>query len=164
MTDSDQIDTWLLDVFRLYEARSSVARRRGVWRSEQGRLFLTTWMKALAEEGALDLAILLVDGVAEAFTFVIADSDVHYLYALAFDPTSGVARDSPGEQLLVEAMKTAAREGATHFDFLVGDESYKRSWATENRAVSTRVVGGSRSSRKLITAFYQARQAVRRRL
>ncbi len=164
VTDPDQVDAWLPDVFRLYEARSRVARRRGVWRSKRGRLFLASWMKALADEGALDLAILLVDGQAEAFTFVIADPDVHYLYALAFDPSSPVARDSPGEQLLVEAMKGAAQQGAVYFDFLVGDEPYKRAWATELRAVSTRVIGGSAASRRLISTSFELRQAVRNRL
>ncbi len=132
--------------------------------SAQGRLFLASWMKALAQEGALDLGILLVDGRAEAFTFVITDPDAPYLYALAFDPASPAARDSPGEQLLVEAMKTATEEGAGYFDFLVGDESYKRSWATEFRPVSTRVVGGSRIARRLVSAFFEVRQAVRNRL
>jgi CelD/BcsL family acetyltransferase involved in cellulose biosynthesis len=163
-TDPDQVDAWLPDVFRLYEARSAVAKRRGVWRTLQGRLFLASWMKALAEEGALDLSILLVDGHAEAFTFVITDPDAHYLYALAFDPASPASRDSPGEQLLVEAMKRAASEGAAHFDFLVGDESYKRSWATEFRPVSTRLVGGNRATRQLIGAMFELRQAIRTRL
>ncbi|MFT4604165.1 MAG: CelD/BcsL family acetyltransferase involved in cellulose biosynthesis [Rhodothermales bacterium] len=164
VTDSDHVQEWLPDVFRLYEARASVVRRRGVWKSKRGQLFLASWMKGLADEGALDLAILSVDGRAEAFTFVIADPDVHYLYALAFDPSSPVARDSPGEQLLVEAMKSAAGEGALHFDFLVGDESYKRAWATEFRPVSTRVVGGSPTSRRLISAPFAVRQALRNRL
>lgn len=164
VTESDQIDAHLPEVFRLYEARSKVVRRRGVWRTRRGRLFLASWMKALADEGALDLTILSVDGKAEAFTFVIADRDAHYLYALAFDPGSPAARESPGEQLLVEGMKAAAVKGAKYFDFLVGDEAYKRSWAAENREVSTQVVGGGHASRRLVSEAFRLRQALRNRV
>jgi len=39
----------------------------------------------------------------------------------------------PGRSVMARAIQGAADEGATEFDFLRGDEEYKRAWGTETR-------------------------------
>ena len=141
ISDPDSAEKWLPTVFRLYQARASVVRRGRLWKSEAGRAFITNWMVRLAHEGALDLSLILVGDRAEAFAFGIVDQQAYYLYGLAFDPGSEVAKWSPGEQLLVHLIRGYAEQGKTYFDFLVGDESYKGAWADERRSVQTHLVG-----------------------
>lgn len=161
VTSLEDLERWTPSLFALYEKRSRSVRRRGVWTNPRGRRFLEAWMRELALEGALEVTLLLADGVPEAFTFVIADADTHYLYGLAFDPESRFARDSPGEQLLVRAMESATKKGASWFDFLVGDEPYKRKWATESRKVTTRLLVPNAALRLLLKAWFSGRQRVR---
>jgi CelD/BcsL family acetyltransferase involved in cellulose biosynthesis len=151
VTQPDQIGDWLPAAFDLYAARAASVRRGRLWQSDRGRAFLETWMRRLSGEHALDLAFLLVAGEPQAFAFGIADPDAYYLYGLGFDPRSRLARWSPGEQLLVHLLETAALRGMRNFDFLVGDEPYKRAWATERRVVSTALLGPNRVAQEALS-------------
>ncbi len=161
ITDGDDLALWLPSAFRLYEARAASVRRGRLWQTTRGKAFLASWMGELAGEGALDLSFLLVGGEPQAFAFCIADADSCYLYGLGFDPASPLARWSPGEQLLIHLMKSASEKGCQYFDFLVGDEPYKRAWATENRLVQTVALGPNRAVREALLAWPRLTGAAR---
>ncbi|NNE69525.1 MAG: GNAT family N-acetyltransferase [Rhodothermales bacterium] len=159
--DAAGVREWLPKALRLYVARAAVAKRRGVWQTEKGRRFLEDWMTGLAAEGALDLSFLMVDGRPEAFIFGISDPASFHLYGLAFDPGSPLSRFSPGEQLLVHALKRACETGQSFFDFGVGDEPYKRAWGDGVRAVNAHVLGPEGITRSAIARWFKGRQAIR---
>jgi CelD/BcsL family acetyltransferase involved in cellulose biosynthesis len=50
-----------------------------------------------------------------------------YYYQSGWDPA--IAKLSPGSLCVARAVRTAIEEGLTVFDFLRGDESYKRRWS-----------------------------------
>ncbi len=54
-----------------------------------------------------------------------------YYYLLASYQDSGLARFGPGAAHLRELLRTAIERGFHHFDFTIGDESYKRDWCDE---------------------------------
>jgi CelD/BcsL family acetyltransferase involved in cellulose biosynthesis len=54
-----------------------------------------------------------------------------FFYLSGFDPLW--ARYSPGNALVGAAIAQAAREGATRFDFLRGQEAYKYRWGAADR-------------------------------
>ena len=53
-----------------------------------------------------------------------SDEDCYYLYNSSFDPAHSAL--SPGVVLLSSLIERAIGEGLTRFDFLKGDETYKR--------------------------------------
>ena len=54
-----------------------------------------------------------------------------YYYLLASYQDSELARFGPGAAHLRELLRTAIERGFHHFDFTIGDESYKRDWCDE---------------------------------
>ena len=58
-----------------------------------------------------------------------------FWYKPSFDPA--FARRSPGEVLLRALIEQAHVEGATYFDFGLGDEAFKARFATERRPLLT---------------------------
>jgi len=63
----------------------------------------------------------------ECFRF----GDTVSFYTTGFDPSW--AAYGPGRAVMARAIRGAVDEGAAEFDFLRGDESYKRSWGTATR-------------------------------
>jgi CelD/BcsL family acetyltransferase involved in cellulose biosynthesis len=109
----------------------------------------------LLEEGRLRMHRLDVDGrIAAAISCFRYDATVSF-YTTGYDP--GLAAYGPGRRLMALAIRSAIGEGAAGFDFLRGDEPYKRSWgAVDRHDQRIRFATGPRG--RLIT---QARQAAR---
>jgi len=69
---------------------------------------------------------LTSDGQVIAAIYGFFDKDRFWFYQSGFQPAW--ARFSPGSLILEFAVSEAIRHGATVFDFLRGDESYKAEW------------------------------------
>lgn len=80
---------------------------------------------------------LLADqgGKAAACVFGYSDADSYYLYNSSFDPAH--SRSSPGVVLLSSMIEKAVSEGLSRFDFLKGDETYKRRLGAVHRPLYT---------------------------
>ena len=80
---------------------------------------------------------LLADqgGKAAACVFGYSDADGYYLYNSSFDPAYSAA--SPGVVLLASMIEKAVKEGLSLFDFLKGDETYKRRLGAVHRSLYT---------------------------
>jgi CelD/BcsL family acetyltransferase involved in cellulose biosynthesis len=102
---------------------------------ERHRTFYRDLTTALDGTGRLRFAELLLDGspVASHHGFMLAGRFLYY------KPTFELARArwSPGQVLLRRLIARAAEEGATEFDFGLGDEDYKRRYATRRRVLRT---------------------------
>ncbi|MDE0230756.1 MAG: GNAT family N-acetyltransferase [bacterium] len=80
---------------------------------------------------------LLADrgGGAAACVFGYSDADSYYLYNSSFDPAYSAS--SPGVVLLSSMIEKAVSEGLSRFDFLKGDETYKRRLGAVHRPLYT---------------------------
>ncbi len=78
------------------------------------------------DAGRLRLHRLDVEGRMAAAIFCFRHGDTVSFYTTGYDP--GLAAYGPGRRVLAAAIRSAIDEGATRFDFLRGDEPYKRSW------------------------------------
>ena len=80
---------------------------------------------------------LLADqqGRATACVFGYSDADGYYLYNSSFDPA--FSSSSPGVVLLSSMIEKAVREELSRFDFLKGDETYKRRLGAVHRPLYT---------------------------
>ena len=80
---------------------------------------------------------LLADqqGRATACVFGYSDADGYYLYNSSFDPA--FSSSSPGVVLLSSMIEKAVSEELSRFDFLKGDETYKRRLGAVHRPLYT---------------------------
>ncbi len=75
------------------------------------------------------------DGETAACVFGYSDVDCYYLYNSSFDPSYSAF--SPGMVLLSSLIEKVISEGLTRFDFLKGDETYKRRLGAVRRPLYT---------------------------
>ncbi|ROZ77078.1 GNAT family N-acetyltransferase [Ramlibacter sp. WS9] len=79
--------------------------------------------RALAAQGAARILTLRLDGRPVAFHYWFVMGKTMYVHRLAFDPE--LARFSPGQVTLLQAIADASSEGVRRVEFLGGNERYK---------------------------------------
>jgi CelD/BcsL family acetyltransferase involved in cellulose biosynthesis len=80
----------------------------------------------LSEAGKARFHVLRLDGRIVAVAYILAEGERSSGYLSGFDPE--LVAYSPGALLLEYSVAEAIRGGAREFDFLRGEEAYKRDW------------------------------------
>lgn len=134
------------DAFEFLEALLSLHAARWRTRGEAGVLADEHVIRAhrealpgLLAAGVLRLHALRLDGRIIAVLYGLTDRRMHprfYYYLGGFDPVC--ERLSPGTLLIAHAMEQAIQESCGEFDFLRGNESYKRLWGARERPLYRR--------------------------
>jgi CelD/BcsL family acetyltransferase involved in cellulose biosynthesis len=84
------------------------------------------------------------------------------LYSMGWDPESAISQLSPGIVLIAESIRDAIANGMRYYDFLRGDESYKRHLTKSARKTITLLVGRSANARLYLQAL-RAKDAFKNR-
>jgi CelD/BcsL family acetyltransferase involved in cellulose biosynthesis len=134
--DSDRLDAAMDDLFRLHEQRWQMRGEAGVCADPRVQSFHRQVARALLAAGMLRFYRLWIGGALAAVYYGFAAKGTAYAYLGGFDPSQ--ARLSPGAQIMAHAIGEAAAEGAAHFDFLRGGESYKYAWGAVDRGKISR--------------------------
>jgi CelD/BcsL family acetyltransferase involved in cellulose biosynthesis len=129
--------------------------------SAAARRFYAEVCTRYAERGLLDLTLLEVGGRAVAGSLGFVDRDTYYYYLPAWEPS--LAPLAPSSLLLGHQVERAYTLGLKRFDFMLGDEQYKASWATEDRATVNLLVGAPTLRGQAAFATLRGTQAARRR-
>jgi CelD/BcsL family acetyltransferase involved in cellulose biosynthesis len=106
--------------------------------SEAARRFYAEACERYQGRGLLDLTLLEVGGRAVAGSVGFVDRGTFYYYLPAWDP--GLATFAPSSLLLAHLVERACDAGLQRFDFMLGEEAYKASWATDQRTTVNLVV------------------------
>jgi CelD/BcsL family acetyltransferase involved in cellulose biosynthesis len=124
----------------LFEQHKKRWRKRGLPGAFIGRLqtFHQDWATHAIDKGWLWLSILRLDGEAVGAIYAMALGNTCYYYQAGFDPAKGSI--SPGTLLVAATIRRAIDEGKTQFDFLRGDEPYKRRWKPQHEYKNLRLV------------------------
>jgi CelD/BcsL family acetyltransferase involved in cellulose biosynthesis len=88
--------------------------------------FHREWVDLAARRGWLWLSALHVDDQPIGAIYAMSLGHTAYYYQAGFDPEKGAV--SPGTLLVAHSIRRAIDEGKRHFDFMRGDEGYKRRW------------------------------------
>jgi len=131
----DEVEEVLSALFVLHQRRWNERWLPGVFYSKTTRKFHRMVASDLVERGWLRLHYLKLDGVIEAVLYCFSINGVTSYYQGGFEPT--LARLSLGSVITGLAIRQAVSEGNGKFDFLRGDEPYKRRW-TQGRAAWNR--------------------------
>ena len=128
----DQLEADMTTFFRLHDLR--MAEHGGSTLSTpRAQAFHRDFARAALERGWLRLWTLELDGQPAASWYGWRVGDRYAFYNQGLDPEW--ARISPGTVLLAKVLETALEEGASEFDFLLGDETFKFRFADQTREV-----------------------------
>jgi CelD/BcsL family acetyltransferase involved in cellulose biosynthesis len=118
-------------------------RRRGLPGAFLGKAvrFHKEWSALAARNGWLRLSVLKLDGEPIGAIYAMALGGTTYYYQAGFDPAKGSV--SPGTLLVAQTIRTAIEEGASQFDFMRGDEPYKRRWKPNHAYRNLRLIASA---------------------
>ncbi|MCX7799695.1 MAG: GNAT family N-acetyltransferase [Fimbriimonadales bacterium] len=102
----------------------------GAFVGRRSEAFHRQWARAASERGWLRLGVLEFEGQAIGAIYAMAVGGACYFYQCGFDPSRKSL--SPGTLLVAATIRHAIGEGLRTFDFLRGDEPYKRRWKPQN--------------------------------
>lgn len=123
-----QLMSVLEDLIEIQAKRELDAGRRLKTRDANDGAFLRQIISVHAEADLVEATVLRIDGVIGAFTLDFIDGAARRLWTLAFDPAY---RDYGIGRLCVDATieRALSTPECTEYDFMKGDESYKRTFA-----------------------------------
>jgi CelD/BcsL family acetyltransferase involved in cellulose biosynthesis len=156
----DELDADMRLFFDLHDKRFT-ERGGSSLSAERARGFHLDFAAAALEQGWLRLWFLELNGSPAAAWYGWRVGDRYSYYNSGFDPE--FAALSPGLVLISAVIESAFEEGATVFDFLLGEESYKYRFAEEERTVSDVTLARSlpHPASVVTAAEYGARRAGR---
>jgi CelD/BcsL family acetyltransferase involved in cellulose biosynthesis len=126
------------------------------------RPFLRSFAAGAAREGWLRLWHLVVDDQPVASWLGWNLGGRYSYYQAGLDDSW--SRFSPGTLLLAQTIRASIDEGASTYDFLLGDESYKRRFTNDEREVTSIALGWHWSPLLGLTAFRWKLQSALQRL
>lgn len=91
--------------------------------------YLHRWLAAHSDKGVFYAIVVQGNPIAVLYGFEFAQR--FFYYQIAHDPAFG--HWSPGTVLLMYVLEDCCSKGLQEFNFLQGDEGYKRAWTTEAR-------------------------------
>ncbi len=134
----------LVRLFDMHAGRDAERVGTGVFVRKSGREFFEDLSLRFSEAGLLDAAGIDVGDQPIALAYGLRLHDTYYYWICTYDRRYG--QYSPGHLLIDYLLRTGLEVGLTRFDFMVGTEPYKDTWATERHTdhlVTCRVRGHS---------------------
>jgi len=127
------------------------------------RRFHLEWARLAVEAGMLRLSVLRHRGEPVGAVYGMAQGQTVYYYQAGFDPKAG--NISPGTLAVAHTIRRAIEEGMRQFDFMRGDEPYKRRWQPQRCWANERIlVPGQGSLGRMASAWNLAGSRVEGRL
>lgn len=136
------VDRGLGILFDLHKARWKERHLPGAFLGKTVS-FHREWAPLAAKNGWLNLGILHVDKQPIGAIYAMSSATSVFYYQAGFDPAHGSV--SPGTLLVASTIRRAIDEGRRHFDFMRGDEGYKRRWKPQHELKNVRLVSPVRS-------------------
>jgi CelD/BcsL family acetyltransferase involved in cellulose biosynthesis len=128
------------EFFRLHNSRWDEREGGSTITSPTVRAFHEDFAAAARERGWLRMSFLEVEGTAVAALYAWRIGGRYAYFQAGFD--TAWADRSVGLVLMAHTVREAIEEGADEYDLLLGGETYKARFATDEREVETLVVAG----------------------
>lgn len=164
--DSTTLQTDLEIFFQLHVARWRQRFLPGAFVGGRIKNFHLQWGQSALLKGMLWLGILEHESRPVGAIYVMRHQETAFFYQAGFDPTAKAL--SPGSLLVSQLIKRSIESGLTTFDFLRGDEPYKRRWQPQHEYKNLRLLIGNGSLGKFgmqwNLAAARVEQAVRNKL
>ena len=113
----------------LHQQRREMLGQPGCFEDSEFEEFLKTACHELVQEGLAELNVIEKSGKPFATSLSFISNQKWMMYQTGFDVSR--YKESPGYQIVLQAIHRAIERGCTVFDFLRGDEPYKSRWLTD---------------------------------
>ena len=113
----------------LHQQRRELLSQAGCFADSNFEHFLKNSTLALIENGLAELTVIEKDECPIASSLSLFNNDKWMLYQTGFDVR--FQKESPGYQIVLQAVRTAIKRNFSEFDLLRGDEPYKARWNTD---------------------------------
>ncbi|WP_116709673.1 GNAT family N-acetyltransferase [Actinomycetospora cinnamomea] len=144
----DEVRRDVAEFFRLHAARWDDREGGSTITSPTVHAFHDDFAAAALARGWLRMTFLEISGEAVAALYAWRIGGRYAYFQAGFDPAW--AERSVGLVLMAHTVREAIAEGADEYDLLLGDETYKARFATDEREVSTLVVAGALDPTRLL--------------
>lgn len=144
----DEVPRDVAEFFRLHAARWDEREGGSKLTSPTVRAFHEDFAGAALRRGWLRMSFLEVEGAAVAVLYAWRIGGRYAYFQTGFDPAW--ADRSVGLVLMAHTVREAIAEGADEYDLLLGDETYKARFATDERPIETLVVAGALDPTRLL--------------
>ncbi len=124
-------------LFELHKARWKKRHLPGAFMASSMR-FHREWAELAQKQGWLWLSILRLQDCPIGAIYAMNLGSTTYYYQAGFDPDQGAV--SPGTLLVASTIRRSIDEGMQKFDFLRGDEGYKRRWKPQREHKNFRTI------------------------
>ena len=134
--ESHELESGLNAFFETHRMRW---RKRGLPGAFVGRRiqgFHRDWLALAGPRGWVWLSVFERGGETVGTLYAMRLGDTCYFYQAGFDPSCSAL--SPGTVLVAHTVRLAIAEGLRRFDFLRGDEPYKRRWKPQHAYANQR--------------------------
>ena len=149
--DAGSAHSGMDQLFHFHRLRWRKRGLPGAFVGKRVQAFHREWSRLAADEGWLRLSSLFAGDEPVGVIYAMALGDSCYFYQSGFDPQFSSL--SPGTLLVADAIRKAIAEGKRHFDFMRGDEPYKRRWKPQRMVHNLRFMAPSGA---LLGRFAQA--------
>jgi CelD/BcsL family acetyltransferase involved in cellulose biosynthesis len=130
LATGEALPEFLDDLFCLHTSRWSDSGQPGMLADEKTKAFHRHAAPRLLSKRILRLSRLRLEARTIAVSYSFLQHTTLYCYLQGFDPEFGFL--SPGTQLMFSAIEGALSSGVRKFDFLRGEEDYKRHWRAQS--------------------------------
>lgn len=131
---TDNITPELIDEIAELDSKrgSRVAENKSFFSDPRNKTFISKFIRDLPDDAGARANLLYADGLLLAYdlSFVIGARALSY--QTAFD--TEFHSHSPGTLILLRSIRDAFENGRVEYDFLRGDEAYKKEWTRRSRA------------------------------
>jgi len=124
--------------FSLHKKRWVKRGLPGAFAFAKVRRFHHAYCRQAIQSGALDFNLLKSQGEIVGALYGLRGGNSAFFYQSGFDPAHKSL--SPGTVLVSYAIKRSIDEGCTYFDFLRGDEAYKKRWRPQETRTNLRLL------------------------
>jgi len=138
----DSLDRAMETFFETHRMRWRKRGLPGAFIGSRTERFHREWAGLALQNGWLWMSILHFDGKAVGTIYAMRLGKGCFYYQAGFDPEASSI--SPGTLLVGHTIRRAISEGLTTFDFLRGDEPYKRRWKPQHEYKNLRFILPSR--------------------
>jgi CelD/BcsL family acetyltransferase involved in cellulose biosynthesis len=102
--------------------------------------FQRKWMQIAVQDGTFVMNRLVSEGKAVGCVYAMMNGRTCFFYQAGMDPEASSL--SPGTILVAKMIERAIGQGCQTFDFMRGDEPYKRRWKPNRERVNLRILMG----------------------
>ena len=134
---NETIDEFAEQFFELHRLRWKSRGLPGAFFGK-GERFQRDWMRQAVQSGTLIMNRLVAERKPVGCVYAMRHGSTFYFYQAGMDPAASSL--SPGTILVSKMIERAIEEGCVTFDFMRGDEPYKRRWKPNRERENLRIL------------------------